>query len=93
MLLGDRETADSVGLTKLLGNRCAYLLGSTREGRQRIIEEFVEVYRVRSAIVHGGKHRLDKKDRNATNICLRLCASVISKELDLHNSQDLDTVR
>ena len=89
VLLGDREAAESVGLTKLLGNRCAYLLGKTRDQRNSIIAEFAEIYRVRSAIVHGGKHRLDKRDRSVSSTCLKLCASVIAKELELHYSQDL----
>lgn len=88
VLVGDKETADSVGLTKLLGNRCAYLLGKTRQSRQAIVDEFVEIYRVRSSIVHGGKHKLDRKDRSAATTCLRLCASLISRELELHQDQE-----
>jgi hypothetical protein len=91
VLVGDKETADSVGLTKLLGNRCAYLLGRTRLSRQKIVDEFVEIYRVRSAIVHGGKHKMEKKDRHAASASLKLCASVIAKELELHQAQDLNS--
>lgn len=91
VLVGDRETADSVGLTKLLGNRCAYLLGKTRVSRQSIIDDFIEIYRVRSAIVHGGKHKIDKRDRYASENCLNLCAAIISRELELHQAQDLNS--
>lgn len=91
VLMGDRETAESVGLTKLLANRCAYFLGNNRMERQSITDQFVEIYRVRSAIVHGGKHKLDRRDRHAGAESLKLCASLISKELRLHQAQDLDS--
>lgn len=91
VLLGDRETSDSIGIAKLLGNRCAYLLGRSRSSRQKIIDEFMDIYRLRSAIVHVGKHRFDRKDRAANEACLRLCGSVIAKELELHHAGDTNT--
>lgn len=84
-LLGDRETADIVGLSRLLGNRCAYLLGVSRTTRQEIMREFTEIYGLRSAIVHTGKHRIDRKDRAISAKCLDLCGRVIAKELELHH--------
>lgn len=89
-LLGDRDTSETVGLARLLGNRCAYLLGRSRKSRQAIIDEFLAIYRLRSAIVHSGKHKLEHNERKVSDACLRLCGDVISKELDLHHSSDLD---
>jgi hypothetical protein len=84
-LLGDKETADLVGLSKLLGNRCAYLLGVSRSTRQEIMAEFTEIYGMRSAIVHTGKHKVDRRDRDIAAKCLNLCSRVIARELELHH--------
>jgi len=90
VLLGDKETADHVGLSRLLGNRCAYLLGVSRKSRLEIIAEFTEIYSLRSAIVHSGKHKFDRKDRNTAEKCLNLCGRVIARELELHHGSAIN---
>lgn len=86
VLLGDKEIADIVGVSRLIGNRCAYLLGVSRKTRSEIIAEFTEIYNLRSAIVHSGKHKIDRKDREVSENCVNLCSRVIAKELELHHA-------
>jgi hypothetical protein len=89
VLLGDKDVADLVGLSRLLGNRCAYLLGTSRASRLAVMEEFTEIYKLRSSIVHSGKHRIDRKDRLVSKKCVELCSKVIAKELELHHTSSL----
>jgi len=81
VILGDRETADGVGLTKLLGNRCAYMLGKTGQERDDIQKAFVEIYKLRSSIVHSGKHRADREEARVVNEGVKLCGRIIAHEL------------
>jgi hypothetical protein len=63
ILLGDKESSDLTGLTELLSNRCAYLLGETQSERHGILQKFRAIYHVRSQIVHSGKSRLSDKEQ------------------------------
>jgi hypothetical protein len=81
VILGDRETADGVGLTKLLGNRCAYMLGQSSKERDDIQKTFVELYKLRSAIVHSGKHRADQEEVRVVNEATKLCGRIIAHEI------------
>ncbi len=83
IMLGDRATSDLMGLSELLRNRCAYLVGNNREQREEILYEFREIYEVRSAIVHRGKNRLRWKDRQLFHRLRWLCGRVIQEELRL----------
>lgn len=83
VLLGDRETADRIGLTKLLANRCAYLLGESRSERDKIMDEFKGVYDIRSQIVHAGLHQFGREVEKASERSKALAARVIRKELAL----------
>jgi hypothetical protein len=83
VLLGDRETADRIGLTKLLANRCAYLLGESRSQRDQIMTEFKDIYDIRSQIVHAGLHQFGREVEKASSRAKSLAARVIRKELAL----------
>ena len=83
VLLGDRETADRIGLTKLLANRCAYLLGESRSERDKMMEQFKEIYDIRSQIVHAGLHQTGREVDKASTRSRELAARVIRKELTL----------
>lgn len=54
ILLGDRNESRQTGLSSLLANRLAYLIGTSPKNRERIIERFRELYELRSSIVHAG---------------------------------------
>lgn len=83
VLLGDREMADRIGLTKLLANRCAYLIGKTQSQRLQIIDDFQKVYRFRSEIVHSGLHTISREHRDLSSLARSLAEKVIRKEIDL----------
>jgi hypothetical protein len=83
ILLGDKAASDEIGLGRLLGNRCAYLIGTTQEERATILSDFKQIYDVRSDIVHEGKSRLTHNERILFWKLQRLCHRVIYKEVQL----------
>jgi hypothetical protein len=70
ILLGDKAMSDEIGLGRLLGNRCAYLIGVNHEQRSELLRRFSDIYAVRSEIVHRGKHRLNVKERGLLHTSL-----------------------
>jgi hypothetical protein len=64
-------------------NRCAYLIGTSQEDRINLLDAFNQIYRVRSQIVHSGKHRFTADERSLFFRLRWMCRRVISKELDL----------
>ena len=83
VLLGDKSVSDVLGVTELLANRCAYLIGGTPSERQEVLNDFRSIYDVRSRIVHRGKTRLNLEDRRLLQKLLWICHRVIQKEIDL----------
>lgn len=83
ILLGDKASSDQVGLSVLLRNRCAYLIGDTKSERESIIDYFQQIYDVRSRIVHGGKSRLNAKEFNLFLRLQWMCRRIIQKEIKL----------
>lgn len=83
VMLGERDAAEGIGLTKLLGNRCAYLLGKSHSHRNRVMDDFNSVYKLRSSIVRAGKHKIEPQDRPTVAIAERLCGQIIAQELKL----------
>lgn len=83
ILLGDKASADQIGLGELLRNRCAYLIGTTAKQREKILHDFKAIYQVRSQIVHRGKHRLSLRDRSLFATLQWYCRRVIQEEVDL----------
>ncbi|HEL4110706.1 TPA: hypothetical protein UM343_000816 [Stenotrophomonas maltophilia] len=80
VLLGDEKQGRETGLTSLMANRCAYLLGKNEQDRQNIIAGFKDGYDIRSKIVHAGKNKLSGADKAHFFYMQRLCAAIIRKE-------------
>lgn len=80
---GDKQTSDLVGLSNLIGNRCAYLIADSRKAREQIIDDFQDAYEIRSRIVHEGKSRLNNEEQRALGKLRWMCYRVIQEELDL----------
>jgi hypothetical protein len=83
ILLGDKVSSDEVGLSALLANRCAYMIGATTSERNNILKDFKAIYSVRSQIVHTGKHRLSSKEKHQLWRLRQLGRRVIQKEVAL----------
>jgi len=83
ILLGDKASSDQTGLGTLLGNRCAYLIGSSQEERADVLDTFTDIYGIRSQIVHRGKHRLSYRERVLFHKLRWMCCRVIQKEIEL----------
>jgi len=83
VMLGDRDAAEGLGLTKLLANRCAYLLGKSANERISIMDEFKQIYDIRSQVVHAGLHQTDRKAAEASLKARELAARIINNELKL----------
>lgn len=83
ILLGDGEAPKDISLNTLMANRCAYLVGRTPQQRDELVDEFREIYKVRSKIVHTGKSRLSTAESKLFFSLQKLCARVIKAELAL----------
>jgi len=83
ILLGDKATSDEIGLGALLRNRCAYLIGRTHKDRAELLDAFDDIYKVRSQILHRGKHRLSTSERQLFEKLLWMCRRVIQEEVNL----------
>ncbi|UVK37386.1 hypothetical protein LHFGNBLO_004410 [Mesorhizobium sp. AR10] len=87
ILVGEQDPDEKgIGLTKLLSNRCAYLLGATRDERDALLRRFSEIYRVRSQIVHVGKSRLIGSEERMLFELRSICRRLIWKEIEMLRS-------
>ena len=80
ILLGDKAVSEVVGLGELLGNRCAYLISKSQSERDKILEDFPRIYKVRSGIVHAGKKRLSRDEWRLFMRLRWICNRVIQEE-------------
>lgn len=83
ILGGDKKLTDTVGLGKLMSNRCAYLISTTHKERDEVLEQFDRIYETRSHIVHRGKDRLTNSERDTLFTLRQLCSRVLRKEIEL----------
>ncbi len=80
ILLGDEKQGRETGLSLLMANRCAYLLGTNNAERETITTGFKRGYDIRSKIVHAGKSQLSSEEKNHLHYMQHLCSAVIRKE-------------
>lgn len=83
IVLGDKTISDEIGIGELISNRFAYLVGTTHDERTRLIDEFKQIYRVRSQIVHSGKHKLTLAERTLFSHLRWMGRRAIDKEIEL----------
>lgn len=86
VLLGDRETSDRIGLSKLMANRCGYSLGRSAFERKEITEFFVKYYRVRSEVVHSGRFYISEAESDVVEKGLALASRILIHEIKLSNN-------
>jgi hypothetical protein len=82
ILLGDKQVSDVMGLGELLRNRCAYLIGKTHAQRDEILSDFRKIYDIRSKIVHRGKDRLNRHERELFFKLRWMVNRVIQEEIE-----------
>lgn len=78
-IFGDDQ--DQGGLTKMLADRCAYLIGKNINQRRKIRESFGKIYTIRSKIVHGVINRLSDDDKFMRNYAKGLLQAALKKEI------------
>lgn len=83
----DYEKAQ-LGLTELMANRCAYLLGSRPSERTAIAKSFSDIYQARSDIVHKGERRL--ADKTQLHAARELAKRALKRELRFLTLEDSD---
>ena len=83
ILLGENAASDITGLGELLRNRCAYLIGKSRQQREDILEDFKKIYNLRSKIVHRGKYKLSLEEKMLFYKLQWICQRVIQEEVRL----------
>lgn len=85
ILLGENGEDESIGAA--IRSRCMYLIGSSYDDREEIAHTLRESYRIRSKIVHTGKDTLTHQEDVHLYSLKRICARVVSKELELLRDQ------
>lgn len=83
ILLGESSKSDIIGIGELLRNRCAYLIGSSYDEREAIINDFNKIYDIRSKIIHRGKSKLNADELILFDKLRWMCRRVIAEEIDL----------
>lgn len=78
-IFGDDQ--DQGGLTKMLADRCAYLIGKNINQRRKIRDSFGKIYTIRSKIVHGVINRLSDDDKFMRNYAKGLLQAALKKEI------------
>ena len=88
ILLGDKAVSDLVGLGELLRNRCAYLVGTSRQQREEILRDFAEIYNIRSKIVHRGQEKLKQRERDLFYKLRWLANRAVQREIAMLRKDD-----
>ncbi|MGH1558217.1 hypothetical protein ACRAWD_11280 [Caulobacter segnis] len=85
ILVGEELKGDlpKLGISELIRNRVAYLIGRDMAERNHILETFGAIYKVRSEIVHRGQARLSKAEAQDHRTLREYCARVIQAEIAL----------
>ena len=92
ILLGEKRKTDHVDQTKLLANRCAYLIGKNLEEREKILRDCLEVDQMRTRILHEGSSAVSGEIHEAYSKLERLCRVVIFRELELVRASEINKV-
>jgi hypothetical protein len=82
-LLG--EEAPNEGLSRMLSDRCAYMLGETYSQRKVIRNKFNDLYTHRSKLVHGRKTSLDEESAESLHWGQKILSALLRKELKAFN--------
>lgn len=80
-LLDDRKPQTERGVTSVLADRCAYLLGKTPTDRANLAKQFREIYDLRSKLVHGSSMKLGDNERRLSHDAGNLLKRSINREL------------
>lgn len=86
ILLGEHADSSKVSLGDILSNRLAYLIGKSHADREKVLEEFREIYKLRSRILHHGKHRFTSKERTTLWTLRSFCERALQAEAELHEA-------
>lgn len=78
-IFGDDDSEG--GLTTILSDRCAYLIGGKIQNRRHIKESFRKIYQVRSKIVHGVRNHLSEDESHLRHLAYSYLEQSILKEI------------
>ncbi|MBI1682688.1 HEPN domain-containing protein [Caulobacter hibisci] len=89
ILVGEELKGDQpkLGISELIRNRVAYLIGKDMTERNHILETFGTIYKVRSEIVHRGHSRLTPEQERHHATLRSYCARVLRAEVALLRSE------
>lgn len=80
-ILSDGNKSREVGLKEKLGDRVAYMIGSTQEERKKWKDKFEKIYEARSNLVHAKQPRLSKHDKELLHSAEVILEHLIAREL------------
>lgn len=78
-IFGDDDSEG--GLTAILSDRCAYLIGKNIKDRREIKKTFREIYKIRSKIIHGVRSFLNENEKIMLFMARQYLRESILKEL------------
>jgi len=79
-LLGEHKTKKDI--TELLANKCAYLIRKNPTARREVMSHILEIYDVRSKILHTGKPLLNKKTEKYYFLLKNYLQEVLASEIE-----------
>lgn len=79
-ILGE-DSKSEIGLTEQLSDRCAFYIGTDMQSRQRIRDNFRDLYKHRSKLVHGKKAKLSGDDYASYSWGKKILDYIFMKEL------------
>jgi hypothetical protein len=83
IILGEGVDTSKASLGEIVGNRLAYLVGTSHSHRAEVLAKFKRIYQVRSSILHRGKARLSADERSLLIELQTLCESALRQEATL----------
>ena len=81
-ILSDGSKSRELGLKEKLGDRVAYMIGSTQEERKKWKDKFEKIYEARSNLVHAKQPRLSKHDQELLHSAEVILEYLIERELN-----------
>lgn len=80
-LLGDKKHLAQASITAKLADRCAFLLGKTPSERQKLTEQFLKIYDLRSKLVHGVSTKVKENEDGLISEAEHLLKRLVHKEI------------
>ena len=73
-------------VTERLADRCSFLLAKNQKERNAIRDDFLEIYDMRSNVIHTGRVMLSDEEHPYLDKLKKILEDAIKKEIDQHSN-------